>query len=405
MTQDTTKRDGIFRTDGSVHVNMIGGNGEIVDVNNPLPTDGDSIYAKDVDEDNSSIGTFTGDILSLFDDYNVEISDDSAENPKIYTIRLLRPVISNTIGLGSLTGNFSNVQINLKDLAGTVRQQIDQSTDDTKYTSNVYQFTTTAFIEIEVKFYTFDAVDISGMLIPKSQSRNISAIDGIISEKNSSQTALGAAGVFTGEMEDTKNYGAIQVALYSDQACTFLIQAKSTPTSTWRDVDEYEVLAGEDKSWSFQGARRFMRVIVTNGATPQSDFDMQTVLKPVYVKPSSHPIGGVIKGNDDAELVKAQITGERPDGLYGNVAVTNGNNLKVSLEEFEAGFLDDPLPVTKGLNIPIYDYIALTYVATGDGEGEIEAVVFKTGGSGGSTVATLTLAYDANDKLASVTQS
>jgi len=58
-----------------------------------------------------------------------------------------------------------------------------------------------------------------------------------------------------------------------------------------------------------------------------------------------------------------------------------------------------------GLDIPVHDYIALTYVAAGNGVGEIETVVYKTGGSGGSTVATLTLAYDANDKLSTVTKS
>ena len=52
-----------------------------------------------------------------------------------------------------------------------------------------------------------------------------------------------------------------------------------------------------------------------------------------------------------------------------------------------------------------YDYIVLTYVAAGNGAGEIETVVYKTGGSGGATVATLTLAYNAEDCLSSVTRS
>ena len=58
-----------------------------------------------------------------------------------------------------------------------------------------------------------------------------------------------------------------------------------------------------------------------------------------------------------------------------------------------------------GLEIPNHDYIALTYVTVGNGIGEIETAVFKTGGSGGTTVATLTLAYDANDNLISVTKT
>jgi len=52
-----------------------------------------------------------------------------------------------------------------------------------------------------------------------------------------------------------------------------------------------------------------------------------------------------------------------------------------------------------------FDYQAITYVASGNGVGEIETVVYKTGGSGGTTVATLTLAYNASNKLTAVTRS
>lgn len=52
-----------------------------------------------------------------------------------------------------------------------------------------------------------------------------------------------------------------------------------------------------------------------------------------------------------------------------------------------------------GLAVPTHDYIALTY--TGD---NLTGVVYKTGGSSGSTVATLTLAYT-GAQLDSVTKS
>jgi len=58
-----------------------------------------------------------------------------------------------------------------------------------------------------------------------------------------------------------------------------------------------------------------------------------------------------------------------------------------------------------GFEIGEYNYIALTYVASGDGAGEIETVVYKTGGAGGTTVATLTLGYDASDRLSTITKS
>lgn len=52
-----------------------------------------------------------------------------------------------------------------------------------------------------------------------------------------------------------------------------------------------------------------------------------------------------------------------------------------------------------GLTIPAHDYVGLTY--TGD---NLTGVVYKTGGSGGTTVGTLTLAYSGSN-LTSVTRS
>lgn len=48
-----------------------------------------------------------------------------------------------------------------------------------------------------------------------------------------------------------------------------------------------------------------------------------------------------------------------------------------------------------------FDYVALTY----DGSGNVQTATYKTGGSGGSTVATLTLAYNGSNQLTSVTKT
>ncbi len=52
-----------------------------------------------------------------------------------------------------------------------------------------------------------------------------------------------------------------------------------------------------------------------------------------------------------------------------------------------------------------YDYVALTYVPSGNGAGEIQTATFKTGGSGGTSVGVLTLTYNAANKLDTVTKS
>jgi hypothetical protein len=60
----------------------------------------------------------------------------------------------------------------------------------------------------------------------------------------------------------------------------------------------------------------------------------------------------------------------------------------------------NPIPTLTGLEIPAHDYIDLSYTGS-----NLTGVVYKDGGSGGTTVATLTLAYDGSDNLISVTKS
>jgi len=66
---------------------------------------------------------------------------------------------------------------------------------------------------------------------------------------------------------------------------------------------------------------------------------------------------------------------------------------------------EETLQKLVGFEIGEYDYIALTYVAAGDGAGEIETVTYKTGGAGGTSVATLTLAYNASNVITSITKT
>lgn len=60
---------------------------------------------------------------------------------------------------------------------------------------------------------------------------------------------------------------------------------------------------------------------------------------------------------------------------------------------------DGSIPVS-GLVTASYDYISLSYTSS-----NLTGVIFKTGGSTGTTVATLTLDYDGSNNLISVTKS
>ena len=58
-----------------------------------------------------------------------------------------------------------------------------------------------------------------------------------------------------------------------------------------------------------------------------------------------------------------------------------------------------PLEVSEGFSVPKHDYISLAYNGS-----TLTGVVYKTGGSSGTVLATLILAYDVNNNLTSVTK-
>jgi len=68
-------------------------------------------------------------------------------------------------------------------------------------------------------------------------------------------------------------------------------------------------------------------------------------------------------------------------------------------EEISVKRVSSPVSVLQGLEIPEHDYISLSYT-----DGDLTGVTYKTGGSSGTTVATLTLAYT-DGNLTSVAKS
>ncbi|MCR4307042.1 MAG: hypothetical protein NUV80_00595 [Candidatus Berkelbacteria bacterium] len=63
------------------------------------------------------------------------------------------------------------------------------------------------------------------------------------------------------------------------------------------------------------------------------------------------------------------------------------------------------LSAIAGLIPSAYDYVICTYVAAGNGVGQVETAIYKTGGAGGSTVATLSLVYDSSHRISTITKT
>lgn len=151
---------------------------------------------------------------------------------------------------------------------------------------------------------------------------------------NTTTTVLdpGGINVFTGTATLTLEYAVIQIIVYSDVAsATDGLMVQFSPDGTnWDSDDVYTIPADTGKTFSFQPSGCYYRVIYTNGGVIQTEFRLQSILKKTYIKPSSHRIQDPIIGDDDAELMKAVITGQDPDGIFRNVNTTADGDLTIS---------------------------------------------------------------------------
>jgi len=139
---------------------------------------------------------------------------------------------------------------------------------------------------------------------------------------------------------------------------------------------------------------------------------MSDFLNPYVRKPAIRWVAGTPLPDMEGEGVAAPLL---VDSATGRLMVDTEANLTADLSDIEAkqdttnGILATTAADTAlikassasiaGMAIPANDYISLGYTS-----GNLTSVVYKSGGSSGTTVATLTLAYSGSD-LISVTKS
>lgn len=140
-----------------------------IDVQNPLPVDGDSVYVKDIDFECSDFTDWVGDEKLLFQSpHSASVTNSTANNPKRITLCFTRTIKSLQIGLGENNGgNFSNVKMSLLGSGGTQRSFFDESTDDAKRTSRNAEFENEVANSVVIEFFTDDPVSLSNIIIYK----------------------------------------------------------------------------------------------------------------------------------------------------------------------------------------------------------------------------------------------
>lgn len=171
----------------------------------------------------------------------------------------------------------------------------------------------------------FIAVDSSGRVLVTA--------GGVVSPGNSTTTPLGIGATFTGTAESCLSISHIIIMVKSDQpsATKGLKVEVSADGTTWNTLEEFTVPANKLKVYTLGPAGAFFRVRYTNNSVAQSSFLLQTTLKPFSQKASTHVISDSIADEDDAELVKAVITGVTETGVFKNAKVSDDGFLKVVL--------------------------------------------------------------------------
>lgn len=143
-----------------------------IDVQNPLPVDGDQTYPKDVSLEESDIGSFTGDILHLLgaDNFATTLTATGATNPKYLELRFKRPLLASLLGFGTLSGDFSNSKVIIKTFDGTEILLLDDSGDSTKLTQQNVKFQPVPISSLRLEFYTTDTISLNGVLAAKDHN-------------------------------------------------------------------------------------------------------------------------------------------------------------------------------------------------------------------------------------------
>ena len=187
--------------------------------------------------------------------------------------------------------------------------------------------------------------DASGTAISLSTETTLAALNAkiivpTVSTGNSSSTPLGIDGVFTGTFVEILNHAHITVLVKADQvsATDGLKIEWSTDGITVHDNDSFTIPVNAAKIFTFGPEARYFRVTYTNGGVAQTSFNLQTILKPFYQKPSTHKLSGGLSNEDDVEIIKAVIAGENAEslGTFINVKTNSSGRLLVASDPPEA---------------------------------------------------------------------
>lgn len=226
-------------------------------------------------------------------------------------------------------------------------------------------------------------------------------------------TAIDTTGLATEAKQDVIITELQDVNLELDSQTTLLTNIEADTTTIAADTTAIEAKVSTEAKQDTQITELQAVNTELDGQTTiltsldGKDFSTETTLSDLNSKVTAvDTTGKATEAKQDSIITELQdIEADIEAGNAAQATAANQATGNASLSAIESDITDLNARLAGSLVPETHDYLELTYVAAGNGAGEIETVTYRTGGAAGSIVATLTLTYDSSDRIASVTRS
>lgn len=234
-----------FNEAGQVIVAMGNEEGGSISVQNPLPTDGDSIYVKDLDVSNCDNGNFSGIITDYFDSLKTVNTDITANNPKIIKLWFKRTIYSHSIGFGcdDITSGFGT-SITIKLLGSGESVRFERTFTDIDPNSFIAEFGPKVFNGAIIEFNTAAEVCLSNITIQKSREVS-STLSGTDPDGDTQQVNV----TMDGDLSISDNSSGLSIAAGNVTDTTFVHKFGAAPdfdssdgsVTVWDGADDEDI--------------------------------------------------------------------------------------------------------------------------------------------------------------------
>lgn len=162
----------------------------------------------------------------------------------------------------------------------------------------------------------------------------------LISTNNSTSTPLGADATYTGTGEDVSTYSSVSIQIYVSHASAtngFSIEF-STDNTNWDEKHTATLTADNERVFVFPIHAQYLRVVLTNGATPQTAVRLQTIYHTQPLTGSAHGLDESVPPDDVGFLARTVLISQAAGtGNFVPNQSTAAGNLKISLQEASDG--------------------------------------------------------------------